>query len=289
MKIAYIVSAYRNPDQVVRLIRRLDGTGVDFFVHVDKKASDAEYGRIVQDLDALDNVHFLERHRCYWGGFGHVRATLKGIEAATRSGRDFDYVVLLTGQDYPIASNDQIAEFLRSSGGSSFMAHFPLPTDEWEGGGLQRIDRWHVRLGARRYVVPPRPRVGLERRFPAGLQPYGGSAYWCLSRPSVDYLERFVRENPSFVRFFRYVEVPDEIFFQTILMNSPLRDTVVNDDLRYVEWRNWNDARPASLGKEDFARIMASGKLFARKFDIEQDRDVLDLIDDALGVPALGS
>jgi hypothetical protein len=284
MKIAYIVSAYKNPDQVVRLIRRLDADHVQFYVHVDKKTTDEEYSRIVEPLRALANVDFLERHRCYWSGFGHVRATLKGIEAGIRSGVDFDYAVLLTGQDYPIATNAQIAEFLRSSDGSSFMAHFPLPTDEWEGGGLARIDRWHVGIRSRRYVVTPRPRLGLRRRFPFGLQPFGGSAYWCLSWRCVQYVDRFVRRNPSFVRFFRSVEVPDEIFFQTILMNSPLRDSVVDDDLRYVEWRHWNDARPAALGKQDLARIMGSGKLFARKFDVEQDAAILDLIDEALGV-----
>ena len=65
-------------------------------------------------------------------------------------------------------------------------------------------------------------------------------------------------------------------------MNSPLAETVVNDDLRYVEWREWNDSRPAALGKPDFAKMMSSGKLFARKFDVEEDAEILDLIDAAL-------
>jgi hypothetical protein len=30
--------------------------------------------------------------------------------------------------------------------------------------------------------------------------------------------------------------VPDELFFQTIIMNSEHRHTVVNDDLRYLDW-----------------------------------------------------
>ena len=28
-----------------------------------------------------------------------------------------------------------------------------------------------------------------------------------------------------------------EIFFQTILLNSSLADNIVNDDLRYIEWK----------------------------------------------------
>lgn len=282
MKIAYIVSAYKKPEQVVRLIRRLDADEVHFFVHVDKKTSDDDYRRIVRPLAGHANVRFLERHRCYWGGFGHVQATIKGIGASIRSGIGFDYVVLLTGQDYPIATTTEIEELLRSSNGKSFMAHFPLPSEEWEGGGLGRIDRWHVRVRSRGYVISPQPRLGLERRFPFDFQPFGGSAYWCLSRSCVEYIDRFIRRAPSFVRFFRYVEVPDEIFFQTILMNSQHAESVVDDDLRYVEWTNWNDSRPAVLGTPDFAKIMASGKLFARKFDTDQDGKILDLIDVAL-------
>jgi hypothetical protein len=283
MKIAYIVSAYKNPEQVVRLIRRLDSDDVHFFVHVDKKTGDDDYRRIVDPLARVGNAHFLDRHRCYWGGFGHVQATMKGIAASIRSGIGFDYVVLLTGQDYPIATNSQIKEFFSKSDGRSFMAHFPLPSQEWEGGGLARIDRWHLRLRSRHYVVAPHPRIGLERTFPAGLRPFGGSAYWCLSGSCIEYVERFIRHNPPFVRFFRYVDVPDEIFFHTILMNSPLKEGVIDDDLRYVEWREWNDARPAVLGKGDFERIMKCGKLFARKFDMHEDAEILDLIDAALG------
>ena len=56
---------------------------------------------------------------------------------------------------------------------------------------------------------------------------------------------------------------------------------MANDDLRYVHWRNWNDARPAILGTDDFDTIMASGKLFARKFDSACDSQILDMIDAA--------
>lgn len=280
MRIAYIVSAYKNPDQAVRLIRRLDADNVHFFIHVDKKTNEAAYARIVRPLAGVPHVHFLARHRCDWGGFGHVQATIKGLAEIVRGGLKPDYVFLLTGQDYPIVTNAAIKEFLAQSSGSSFLSHFPLPSDEWEGGGLPRIDRWHIRVRGRHHVLSGR-RLSIVRQMPLGLRPFGGSSYWGLSWRCVEYANRFIRENPSYVRFFRYVDVPDEIFFQTILLNSPLRETVVDDDLRYVRWRDWNDARPAILGKEDFDAVTSSGKLFARKFDMNHDAEILDMIDAA--------
>jgi hypothetical protein len=280
MRLAYIVTAYKNPDQAVRLIRRLDADDVHFFVHVDKKTNESDYARIVRPLANVPHVHLLDRHRCDWGGFGHVKATLKGLAEIERRRLEPDYVLLLTGQDYPIVTNAAIKECLARSNGASFLSHFPLPSDEWEGGGLPRIDRWHIRIRGRHYVVAGH-RLSIERNIPLGLRPFGGSSYWCLSWRCVDYTNRFVRENPSYVRFFRYVDVPDEIFFQTIILNSPLRETVVDDDLRYVHWQDWNDARPAILGTEDFDAVMSSGKLFARKFDTAHDGQILDMIDAA--------
>lgn len=280
--LAYIISAYRLPDQLTRLVRRLDTETASFFVHVDRKTDDATYRRMAEPLSGLDNVHFLERHRCHYGGFGHVEATLKGIEELFRQGVPFDHVLLLTGQDYPIASNRRIGEFFREHEDLSFMSHFPLPSSEWQEGGLDRIESWHVRLGSH-YLRMPGMRGPLRRRHPAGLRPFGGSAYWCLSRECAEYVRGFLRDARSYVRFFRFVNVPDEIFFQTILLNSPLRDAIVNDDLRYLEWRHPEvSGGPAVLRRSDFENIMGSGKLFARKFDVTEDAEILDLIDAAI-------
>jgi hypothetical protein len=288
MGIAYIVSAYTDPDQAVRLINRLEADDVCFFVHVDKKTNELDYARIARPFANSPHVHFLDRHRCDWGGFGHVKATIKGLAEIERQGFEPDYVFLLTGQDYPIVTNAAIKEFLAQGNGASFLSHFPLPSTEWEGGGLPRIDRWHLRIRGRHYVLSGR-RLSIARHMPLGLRPFGGSSYWCLSWRCAEYATRFIRENPSYVRFFRYVDVPDELFFQTILLNSPLRETVIDDDLHFVHWKHWNDARPAILGREDFDAVMSSGKLFARKFDTAHDGDILDMIDAATReVPASG-
>lgn len=279
MKIAYIISAYKYPGQLVRLISRLDQEGATFFVHVDKKAADFVYQAVVEGTRPLPNVHFLKRYRCYWGGFGHVQATLEGFEEIFRRETSFDYAILLTGQDYPIKSNAYIRDFLLQNQGKSFLHHFPLPTTEWEDTGLARIENWHLRWFGRHLVVPGSLLPGLRRSLPEGLKPYGGSSYWCLARECVAYVYRFVRENPAYVRYFKTVDVPDEIFFQTILMNSPLAKSVVNDDLHYVVWQVPDSGSPEILRLEDFEQIARSPKLFARKFDATVDELVLDRID----------
>jgi hypothetical protein len=53
----------------------------------------------------------------------------------------------------------------------------------------------------------------------------------------------------------------------------------VNDNLRYIAWQDLDAGSPAILRKADFARLVSSPKLFARKFDATVDAEVLDLID----------
>jgi hypothetical protein len=280
VQLAYIVSAYKLPDQLARLVMSLDTPDSHFFIHVDRKADDRVYRQMVSSLADVPTAHLLQRHRSDYGGFGHVRATLKGVSEIIRRRLEFDYAILLTGQDYPIRSNAEIRRFLASQAGKSFMEHFPLPARYWQGGGLDRIESWHVRFRGRRLRLRPCPRLRLARRFPPALRPFGGSAYWCLSRACVEYVHEFVRAHSSYIRFFRFVDVPDELFFQTILLNSPLGATIVNDDLRYVEWPTQAAAGgPAILGKDDFERIVQSSKLFARKFDVTLDAEILDLVD----------
>jgi hypothetical protein len=272
IRVAYIVSAYKLPRQLERLLRRLAAPGASFAVHVDRKTRRSVYDEMVARTSDLD-VTFLPRHVSHWGGFGHVLATLKGIDFFVGEGPPFDYAVLLTGQDYPLRSPAAITEFLEDARGGSFMNNWPLPFAPWgKAGGLDRIEYWHLITYRRLHLALP-----LRRRLPLGLVPYGGGAYWCLTREMVEYVHGFVHANPSYVKFFEHVFVPDELFFQTIVMNSPLRDSIENENLRYLDWSR--EPAPAVLGVDDFPALATSHKLFARKFDEGIDSAILDLLD----------
>ena len=276
VRIAYVILAHQLPEQLARLVRRLNSPGALFLVHINRRSDDAIYRAAQAGLADLDNVVFLRRHKLYWGGFGHVRATLEGLDELDARAAQFDYVALLTGQDYPIKPVSLIERTLADSGGRSFMAYDRLPGGLAD--GMERITYWH----SRRIGVPRgwHLKLPIRRRFPQGLVPYGGSSYWWLSRAAAEYVRRFVVEQPAAYRFFKHVDVPDEIFFHTVLMNSPLRDAVVNDELRYVDWTR--EPLPAIFGAGDLETLRRSPKLMARKFDSTFDAKILDLIDSEL-------
>lgn len=53
----------------------------------------------------------------------------------------------------------------------------------------------------------------------------------------------------------------------------------MNDDLRFINWKDVDAGSPAVLVKNDFESLASSSKLFARKFDMNIDAEILDMID----------
>ena len=297
MRIAYIILAHKLPGQLVRLVSKLNTKDTHFFIHVDKKTGDETYKGMTEPLRKYENVFFLERHMCIWGDFGHVEATLEGIRTILGMGLEFDYIVLLTGQDYPIKSNKQIHDALDESNGTSFIENFALPSDRWksESGGMDRLNQLYFNwLGRRRKVLNTQkviPRFfhdGLMRaaealqirtRLPENYTVFGGSSYWCLTRECIEYIDQFVNHNPAYVKFFRQATIADEMFFQTILMNSPLTDRLINNDMRFIVWTT--SASPKIITRHFFAELISTNDFFARKFDATVDAEIMDMLDQA--------
>lgn len=304
MNIAYIISAYKYPDQLIRLVHRLNTPTSVFLIHVDKRTHKQQYREMVSGVNPLVNVVFLKRHNCYWGDFGHVRATLKGLAYLFQNEVNFDYLFLLTGQDYPIKSNAFIESFLSRANGKEFISYYPFPNESWGGdGGLRRIELWHFRFLEDlpfRFLDPfvhlpskkefqSRVKSAIyssinmmftKRALPGNMRPFGGPGYWCITRECARFINTFANQNRKFVEFFKYVDIPDEIFFHTVILNSPFDKNVVNDDLRCIDISGGGG--PRIWRKGDFKMLTKSKGLIARKFDTSVDSEILDLIDSKL-------
>jgi hypothetical protein len=278
MPVAYLIRAHFRPAQLGRLVARLDTPSARFFIHVSARTSEETYEAMRHALAGRSNVVWTPRVDTYYGGFSMLRAALASLELIAEAGPLPDQTVLLSGQCYPLRPAPEIEAYLDERRGKTLMRNFPLPSDEWagEGGGLDRLERmWFERISYRTRLF----RLPLvRRRMPKGLEPYGGSAWVALSAEAVEYVLRTLRERPDVLRFFRHTLIPDELFFQTLLMSSPFRDSVLNESLHYIDWSG-GGVHPAVLTIRDFPALRESGRLFARKFDVKVDGEVLDRID----------
>jgi hypothetical protein len=276
MAVAYLILAHSAPSQLARLVGALRHPEARFFIHVDKKA---DVRRFQAQLSGRDVVFVSEREDVRWGAYSMVQATLNGFRAILADGALFTHVSLLSGQDYPLVSAESICRFLRAHPRQSFMRYLHVET-EWRE-AMPRLDRYHLtnypirghnRLAGLLNLVLP------KRTMPQNLVPVGRSQWFSITREAVAYIVGYLNDHQRVVRYFKLTWAPDEFIFQTLLYNSHLRPTLVNDDLRYVDWSE-GKASPKVLTQADAELLLRSDKLLARKFDISVDSTILDLLD----------
>src|SRR4051794_35629299 len=77
MKIGYIITAHTLPDQLVRLVRRLESDNSRFFIHVDGRAPDEVMSVVKRELAGRADVQLVRRHRVHWASFSQLQAVLE--------------------------------------------------------------------------------------------------------------------------------------------------------------------------------------------------------------------
>jgi hypothetical protein len=280
MRLGWIVLTHDRPGQTGRLVERLHRPQDRIFLHVDRAVDLRPFREALGGLP--DGVEFLPRYRSRWGTYGIASATLAGMRAAVTE--NCDYALVISGQDYPIKPIDALRDHLRAAEGAAFMRYFALPEPDWPqiDGGMWRLTRRHYRIGRWSIRLPNRvtPFVPL-RRMPLGLEPYAGPNWWCLPRYCLQYILGFLDARPEVARFYRRAAFPAESMLQTVLMNSPLREHVLFEDLRYIAWVH-GEAHPLTLDGSHFPLMVNSGAFLARKFDAMRTPELLDLIDQRL-------
>ncbi len=212
------------------------------------------------------------------GSFASVEAPLTAMRCYEDT--DYDYFINLTGECYPIMHPDLIKQDLKGQA-LGFMEFFELPSNVWHKGGMDRLhNKFYFISFGKHYKIITVPR--LRKEMPCGLKPYGGSAAFCLHKEHISYILNSLDKNPNIIRFFKHAGYSDEVFFQTILMNSSFKSQIINDDRRYIDWNRSVGGHPKYLTGTDFEKIMSSNKFFARKFSVRQDPDILNMIDEKL-------
>src|SRR5271170_7757286 len=114
MRLAHLILAHTNPEQLSRLIGRLTHDGSDIYVHVDLKTDITPFLPIKESW----HVFFIEnRVKVNWAGYSQVQSIVNGFKEILGSGKKYDYINLLSGQDYPIKSTEEIHSFLTNNPG----------------------------------------------------------------------------------------------------------------------------------------------------------------------------
>lgn len=280
MKVANIIMAYKNPAQLERMIKSMDHPNFYIFVHLDKKIEIEPF----EYLSKLDRVVFIKnRTLCNWGGFSFVNAIFNCLEEVLDLEEGYDFYNLLSGQDYPIKPMEDISRFYENNQGKCFISYDEDHEKDWWKHAVTRFENYHftdLTFKGRYFIQGLITKYLPKRKFPIDLQLFGSSisTWWTVSPGCASYMVDFMKENKKLKKFMAYTWGADEFLVASIVMNSPFRDQVINNNLRYITWVD-GIANPRILIEGDLDGIKESDKLFARKFDIVIDEKVLDEID----------
>jgi hypothetical protein len=149
MKIAFLVLNHRQPPQLVRLLTTLRAQLPDAPIVVHH---DIFHGEFPADLvEPIGDVHLLTSgKRVAWGDFSLVDVYCWSLAWMTEN-LDFDWVVLLSAQDYPIKPLAGLAYELTRDGADAVMRGTPIS---------QRSTAAERRDMRRRYYFQYRPVAG---------------------------------------------------------------------------------------------------------------------------------
>lgn len=274
MNIAILILAHRNLIQLNALINKLDNN-YNIYIHIDRKSN------IKPEEIHPSSRHIITKHYpVYWGSYNQILATYHLMKTACMDNND--YYLLISGQDFPIKSNSHIINFIEINQDKDFIEYERLPKKDWHDGGLERVlyfwenrdERGLLSFFFRHLRKYQRSISILERKMDCPF--FGGANWFNLSKATMHKVVNFVDNNHYLARF-KHTRCADEIWLQTLLMSKLHMTSIINDHLRYVDW-NSGPEYPRILRSSDAKMINGSSALFARKFDLEVDAEIIDAL-----------
>jgi Core-2/I-Branching enzyme len=279
--ICYLVLAHAKPSCLRRLIAELDDGVNRVVVHVDARSS----------LDAFqpcgsERVSWVDqRVVAYHHGWGIVEATIRALDLGVTVAPDASHFVLLSGDSYPLRTQDYIRMYLCNDPDVIYMNLLPLPAPEVLK-PITKLTRYYINHDPRAHPLKVFPVKVAHRLLPTrrsystvmhDLPAVCGSQWWALNAPGARFVLAQIQSREDFVEFCRHTRTPDEHFFQILLGSSEFASRR-RPNIMYTDFSI--RPGPVSISDRHVDEWLDSGKasrhdeygyhdefLFARKFN----------------------
>ena len=314
-KICYLVIAHKGKEQLLKLINALKTDKTDVFIHVDINSKMSNC-----DFDEDKCIFLNDRIHGILFDYSLVEIELRLLRAATEYGKSnniqYKYYCLLSGQDYPIVSQNSILRELQSSYPKAFIDCTPRSKNNWLAKRANHISlyaKYYPKIASlsnrlnssflRKTIKAPiiildkllAPFFSVQRQLDKhDIYLYGGSQWWILPDIIVRWIiqELCSETNPRF-RIIRNIFGPDETFFQTMIMDGKFNTLIeinkpnTQNSKTFAYFRKKGSpvvGHPYVFTIEDKDLLIEKAKdcFFARKFDTSIDQEIIDYINDSL-------
>ncbi len=293
-KHAYLIIAHNNFEILEKTLKILDDEKNDFYIHIDRKVMNFNFEKF-KTIIKKSKIIFTERINVKWGHSSQIDCELLLLKSAVKN--NYSYYHLLSGVDMPIKSKEIIYNFFEKNLGKEFI-HTSIINNK------SKLDRRyyyyhlfpHYSRSPYKYVIGIIEKIFLKiqkilkvnRVKNKNIEFFYGANWFSITNNLVKYIlskEKWIQNT------FKYTFCCDEIFLQTLVGNSyfannlkiKCEEQMKSEHLsnyilstgRYIDWKR---GKPYTFKKEDFNDLINSEALFARKFDLNMDKDIVEMI-----------
>lgn len=297
---AYAILAHADRKCLEVLLKLLDDSRNDIYLHLDKKSSPAIIEGLACEKSGLFFIPDDKRVDVRWGDLSFVEAELTLFQEILEAKKNYSYIHLLSGQDLPLRTQDEIHAFFNEvEEGANFV---DIADGEAAGENLnvkidyQYVFTRHQRLYGNKLVGIPRlflirvirhlwlniqKSVGYRRKW-GNLKRARGINWVSITEDFARYL---VLHKKIILKLFRHTITADEIYKQTMIVNSSFDSTVKCPSrgncrgIRFIDWKQGNNkGNPKIWLEEDWDELNSAYELFARKFSSQIDYEIIKKI-----------
>ena len=268
MKHAFMIGAFQNPEYLKKLVTSLESESSNIYIHINKR-NEREFIDFSEWCKLKNNVHFYCEVKINWGGHSMMQSQLFLMKEALKDPQN-EVFHFITGQDMLVRPIEELINYCQQDK-RNFIHYEKFPAK----GGIDwsRYDYFwtfefiNYRSGLLAKIIVKglvlaQKLLHIKRKRPDFEYPMYGSSWWSLRRDAVRTIVDYCCNEKNW-RIIKYSCAPDEFYYQSILYNSPLRDSMAGFNLTYLEWDGGTG--PKILTEKDFDKIKASNLFFARK------------------------
>lgn len=282
MRIAFLIAAHTDPDHLERLINVLFVDGItDFFIHIDKKSDITKF----KHLENFNGIKLSDK-RIYttWAGSSQCRYQISLVDEVYKTGKVYDRVFFLSGQDYPIISIKEIIKSLEKNHDKEYICGLNITRQKSP--HLKKINQYHFFRNLKAPYLLRRILIRISRDI-MGLFPkrnpffihknvrhdiYYGSSWFCLTWDCFKYIKTQLEDGEIF-KFFKYAYAPDEMMIHTIVFNSAFKKNAFEildikaslPDLTPLHYIEYPPEGIKIFDEKDYETLISSRKWFFRK------------------------
>ena len=293
-KHAYLIITDKHPSQLYTLLKLLDNERNDIFIHIDAKSK-----MTAADIDTnclVSNVYIFKEIKVYWSDISLTEVELFLLRKAKETDT-YCYYHLLSGSDLPLKPQKEILDFFDRNQGKEFVEYqipgkflskpyysrvkyYHLFSRHYRHSGRFKLMRDYFFVGIEYTAMFFQMLIGINRI--KGLEFARGSQWFDITDELAEYV---LSKSDWIIKQFRMTRASDESFLPLLVHNSKFRDRLyiktfdgdMHANMRFIDWTR---GEPYTFRNSDYNELISSDLLFARKFNEDTDREIIERIEE---------